>query len=110
MAEEDELSLNWERDDRFPMDGPGADAAIVERNRSALADGYEARLTKVQTPPGGGDRFHYRWSIVDPEGSERAGGSSESVSEAEERVIQEAQTLFGGYLGPSGSGPKPAGT
>jgi hypothetical protein len=71
-----------------------------------MQDGHEARLTKVQAPPGGGDRFHYQWSIVDGEGSERVGGSSGSVSEAEERVIQEAQTLFGGYRGPSGAGPQ----
>jgi len=100
------MSLNWERDDRSPEVGSDTDAMIVEKHRSSLQDGHEARLTKVQTPPGGGDRFHYRWSIVDTEGSERAGGSAESVSEAEERVIQEAQTLFGGYRGPSGSGPQ----
>ena len=100
------MSLNWERDDGSPDVGSDADATVVERHRSTLEDGHEARLTKVQTPPGGGDRFHYRWSIVDSAGSERASGSSATVSEAEERVIQAAQTLFGGYRGPSGSGPQ----
>lgn len=101
------MGLNWERDEESPVAESEADSAIVERHHASLgSDGHAARLTKVATPPGGGDRFHYRWSIVDAEGAERAGGSAATVSEAEERVIQEAQTLFGGYRGPSGSGPQ----
>lgn len=104
------MSLNWQRDGETAGAGAAGGGTRGERQRAELEQGYEARLERVPvTEPNETDRVLFRWAIVDGDGVEQASDTSDTAWDAERQIVQAAQDLFGGYSGPSGSGPAQAG-